>query len=477
MSRSGKDYAAAIDSLNRLQTNFSVLDEMKKKGAPARSKELIKEMIEWVRRVGYTPKDIDRLNVLHVTGTKGKGSTCAFTQNILKQYQRGSRTINIKKIGLFTSPHLKTIRERIMINGLPLSEELFAKYFFQVYDRIEQTESNPALFPRLGKGVKPNYFRYLTLLCFHTFISEGVDTAIIEVGIGGEYDSTNVVTNPVACAVTSLGIDHVDVLGDTIESVAWNKAGIFKPSCPAYTIDSQPEEALNVLRKRAEEKGTNLTVVPIPQSLHTIKLGLNGEFQKKNASLAIRLAATRLGIHVDNDLPAEFVIGLETAQWPGRCQVIRRDHVTWYLDGAHTSDSLREAAKWFASTAKQNETILVFNQQKRENVDDLLISLHNNLQHEKIKVCEAYFCTNQSWKTGFQQEMISHNISRDAVEGSKVQKFLAEIWQQLSPETKIHVVSSLEEVVRDIDSHKGPTQVFATGSLLMVGALSVVIDP
>ena len=120
----------------------------------------IPEMHEWLRRINYSPTDLNNLNMIHITGTKGKGSTCAFVSNILQHlYPK-------HKIGLFTSPHLKSVNERIRVNSEPISEALFARYFWEVWDRLE----NSAELEGLDKGKKPVYFRFLTLMAWHAFL-------------------------------------------------------------------------------------------------------------------------------------------------------------------------------------------------------------------------------------------------------------------------------------------------------------------
>lgn len=180
------------------------------------------------------PDDLNRLNVLHITGTKGKGSTSAFTSSILTKirpdwkvgaYSIGSicRVLN-PPVGLYTSPHLVAVRERIRVNGKPLSEEQFTKYFFELWDRLEHN-------PRRKEDCmpdKPGYFRFITLLAFHAFLDLKVDATVLEVGVGGAYDSTNIVPKPLVTGITALGIDHVTVLGKTLSDIAWQKSGIFK---------------------------------------------------------------------------------------------------------------------------------------------------------------------------------------------------------------------------------------------------------
>lgn len=187
------------------------------------------------------------MNLIHISGTKGKGSTSSLTQSIIRNYP-GDKPI---KTGLFTSPHLVAVRERIRINGAPISEALFAKYSQDVWERLEATkeealaeieasnkDAKAALRNTREHPDKPIYFRYLTLVALHAFIQEKVDCAILEVGVGGEYDSTNIIEKPIVCGITALGLDHVSVLGNTIDQIAWHKAGIIKVMFQLYVCVS-----------------------------------------------------------------------------------------------------------------------------------------------------------------------------------------------------------------------------------------------
>jgi len=284
---------------------------------------------------------------VHVAGTKGKGTVCAYVDSILSSYQKNHGVP--KKIGLFTSPHLISVRERIRINSEPISAPLFAKYFFEIWDLLESSAHTLSLDP----AIKPVYFRYLTLMSFHVFLKEGVDAAIYEVGVGGEYDSTNIIERPAATGISTLGIDHVFILGDTVEKIAWHKAGILKTESPAFTTDQVPE-AMEVINSRARENEVDIKIVQINPALKDVEIRPDADFQRKNASLAIALAGTVLK-RVDpsfslpeNILPKEFVNGLEQVVWRGRFEVKVDENVRWYLDGAHTADSLIVAARWFA---------------------------------------------------------------------------------------------------------------------------------
>jgi folylpolyglutamate synthase len=356
-----------------------------------------------------------------VAGTKGKGSTCAFTASILSQYQITHGLP--RKIGLFTSPHLIAVRERIRINSQPLSESLFAKYFFEVWDRLEATtpEYDERDDPLRQTPPKPIYARYLTLMSYHVYLSEGVDVAVYETGIGGEFDATNVVTRPVASGISTLGIDHVFVLGKTVEEIAWHKAGIMKAGSRAFSVQQVPE-AEEVLRRRAGEKGVELAFVGIDRRLEGVKVRPAADFQKRNATLGIVLAEEALrridpGFVVEEEkLPREFVDGIEKVVWRGRCEVKVEEGVTWYVDGAHTVDSLKVAGKWFAGEAKgkKGPRALIFNQQGRTEAVDFLEGLYDGVKGEDGKAFDhVVFCTNVTYaQTGYKRGELLKPTSR-----------------------------------------------------------------
>ncbi|KAF4893893.1 Folylpolyglutamate synthase [Colletotrichum fructicola] len=197
-----RTYEDAINLLNSTQSGHKALEERRRHGQKLDGGAL-KQMEYWLRCLSYAPRDLNRMNIVHVAGTKGKGTTCAYTNSILQSFHNESSAP--RKIGLYTSPHLVSVRERIRINSEPISEELFTQYFFEVWDALSAKQE-------LGCGEKPTYFRFLTLMSFHVFMREYVNAAIYEVGVGGELDSTNVIDQPVAVAITTLGIDHVQTL-------------------------------------------------------------------------------------------------------------------------------------------------------------------------------------------------------------------------------------------------------------------------
>ncbi|KAI4727160.1 FolC bifunctional protein [Aureobasidium sp. EXF-10728] len=485
------DYSAAVAALNTLQSNFSIVDAIRKSGK-GMNKNAIPEMIEWVKKLGYEPADFDRLKAVHVAGTKGKGSTSSFVSSILGQYVAEGK---VTKTGLYTSPHLRFVRERIQIDNRPLTEEQFAKYFFETWNRLEAAAKAAGHPDSTSKETKPVYFRFLTLMALHTYISEGVDAAVIECGIGGEFDSTNILVKPSVTAVTSLGIDHVAMLGDTIDSIAWHKAGVFKPGVPAFSAP-QPEEAIRVLHERAAERNTDLQVVKIHPELDNIKLGLAADFQKTNASVAIAAAAAylrRVGVEdlpTPTYLPTLFRKGLENVHLGGRCET-RTDTTTqnlkWHIDGGHTLESIELAARWFgsliSSSADPSTRILIFNQQTRD-ASSLALKLHETLAsalEDQKPFSHAFFCTNTTYaESGFRPDLTSINTNASDVETLSVQNALAETWRGLDKTCQVRVLRTVEEAVKAAREVAGQQEeevmVLATGSLHLVGGVVEVLE-
>ncbi|KAK2387931.1 Folylpolyglutamate synthase [Trifolium repens] len=320
---------------------------------------------------------ISKLKIIHVAGTKGKGSTCTFTESILRNC--GFRT------GLFTSPHLIDIRERFRLDGVEICEEKFLAYFWWCYDRLkEKTDDNIPM---------PTFFHFLALLAFKIFAEEQVDVCIMEVGLGGKYDATNVVKTPIVCGITSLGYDHMEILGNTLGEIAGEKAGILKHRIPAFTVP-QPDEAMHVLKEKASQLNVPLQVTaPLDAKLlNGLKLGLEGEHQYVNAGLSVALCSTWLNVNghleetllkqIQHTLPEEFIKGLATASLQGRAQIVCDEHVNkeisnelvFFLDGAHSPESMEACARWFSLAIKDHNQTL-FHQ----------IPDHSNFSNEVVK--------------------------------------------------------------------------------------------
>ncbi|KAJ4845286.1 hypothetical protein Tsubulata_015096 [Turnera subulata] len=357
LSTSYEDTMVALSSLITRQTR---LDR-----SPVGGKYEKLDRMRMYLKILDLEEHIGNLKIIHVAGTKGKGSTCTFCEAILRE--SGFRT------GLFTSPHLIDVRERFRIDGLDITEDKFIVYFWDCWNRLKEkvTEDLPM----------PPLFQFLTVLAFKIFLCEQVDVAIIEVGVGGKEDSTNVIKEPVVCGITSLGMDHTETLGNTLGQIASHKAGIFKPQVPAYTV-SQVSEAMDVLQERARELMVPLKVVaPLGcKQLDGVNLGLAGDHQFHNAGLAVSLCRCwlqRTGNwkklfqtdKEDSNLPEAFLRGLSKAHLSGRGQIVYDSHpnsyssseaagtsygdLIFYLDGAHTPESMEVCAKWFSSAVEE----------------------------------------------------------------------------------------------------------------------------
>lgn len=244
---------------------------------------------------------------------------------------------------------MRNIRERICINGEPVSRELFTTRFFEVWDKLPD-HATPIL-------DIPRYLQLLALLSFHIFIKERVDVAIYETHFGGEFDATNVIRTPVVTAVTSIGLDHVRLLGPTIEKVAWHKAGIFKPGSPAIST-LQESAVITVLQQRAAEKGIRLEFVGVDSTLPTDATALKPQVQRSNCSLALAVVRTWLSVKAPEaqSHTKDFLTGgLEHFFCPGRYQQINDRNCQWFLDGAHNELSVQHAVQWFAEAVSEKQ--------------------------------------------------------------------------------------------------------------------------
>ena len=244
---------------------------------------------------------------------------------------------------------MKNIRERIRINGEPISKEHFMMRFFEIWDRLPGQATPTLDFPR--------YLQLLALLSFHVFLQEKVDVAIFETHLGGEFDATNIIRTPLVTAITPIAIDHISLLGPTIQRIAWHKAGIFKSRSLAFTTLQEPE-VVPVLKQRAAEKGVVLEFVGVDSVLPSNVAALKPKVQRINCSLALAVARAWLSVKAPNgqsSMEYNIARGIEQFSWPGRYQQINERNYQWFLDGAHNESSLRCAVEWFAETATKNQ--------------------------------------------------------------------------------------------------------------------------
>jgi len=328
------NYNQAEDYLNTF-TNYEQIPGI----TYAPSDYTLKHVEELLARMG-NPQSA--ATTIHIAGTKGKGSVAAMIAQVLS----GSGC----KTGLYTSPHLHTLRERISVDGNLISEAEFAVAMAEIKPFIESMNQD-ATFRRL------TYFEALTALTFAYFKKKQVDVQVLEVGLGGRLDATNIV-KPVVCIITPISIDHTQILGNSLEEIAREKAGIIKPGC-WVVLSPQPAEAASVINDICHESeakvvrvGKDITWQKIGgdfhhQSLviegrinkHQVNIPLLGDFQLENAATAV--AALEILIAEGFAISAtDITQGLTRVKWPGRFHIMRENPIV-LVDGAHNVASMR----------------------------------------------------------------------------------------------------------------------------------------
>ncbi|KAM0329236.1 hypothetical protein ACHAQA_004536 [Verticillium albo-atrum] len=491
-----RDYPSALAHLNLLIPNRSITARVAAQdpNAPDPNLLAIPEMLDSLARTGLTPNDLLPLRVLHVAGTKGKGSVSAFLTAALTAHPTVAG-----KVGTYTSPHLVSPRERIAIDGQPLSKEKFARYFFDVWDRFTASARAKGEDAPDGPASKPFYFRFLTVMAFHVFLAEGCASVVLEVGIGGAYDATNVVPAGAvtAAVVTRLGVDHVGMLGGTREEIAWHKAGIMKAGRPAFTrLAEERPSVMEVLRDRAKELGCSELVEVKDQEVEAwggVESGLRGAFQRYNQALAALAAEEHLCALAGEkptrklaEVRPSVMEALKGASLRGRHETIgdEKRGVKWLLDGAHTTDSLEETAKWLATERQkqpESRVVLLFNQQERDASELLLhflTTLRNEVGDAKDLFQAAVFSRN---------DLTSENGAPEA--DLSVQESCRQAFASVFPGVPTQVAQDLSSAIEHISEFATPggstgstsnnteQAVLVTGSMHLVGGVIGLLEP
>ncbi len=315
--------------------------------------------------------------IIHVTGTNGKGSTIAFMRELFVAHG--------KKVGTFTSPHIISIHDRICINGQPIAGEDFVRIANQVKE-MEKTllETHDQL----------SFFELLTLIALLYFKEQRVDLVLLEVGIGGLLDTTNVVTGEIA-VITSIGLDHQETLGDSLEEIAEQKAGIFKSGKKAVIAKFDPEAELVCQSKAREldvdlyQAGQDFTLKDSNfssrlASFSRLEIGLEGTYQQENAALALQtfllfMASREEG--VEEELVRQ---ALKETYWAGRLERIRPQI---YLDGAHNLPALTRLVEFLQEKIQQGYQVrILFGALKRKDYQGMLGYLSEQLPQVELKV-------------------------------------------------------------------------------------------
>jgi dihydrofolate synthase/folylpolyglutamate synthase len=309
-----------------------------------------------------------------VAGTNGKGSTAAMLANILRH--AGYRT------GLYTSPHLVRVNERIRVNGGEIGDDEFAQAFTEVRQVVD------GLLEEKSLGQLPSFFEFLTATAFHYFAQVGASFVVLEVGMGGRLDATNV-TRPRVAVITNVGFDHVEFLGSTLATIGREKAGVIKPGTPVVSGCEQ-EEAAEVIRERCAELGAELLETGSfawlwgLQSLQghymfnlcldtdcfaSLSSPLRGKFQVKNAVAAVT-AAWRLSQDDSRITRSAIVKGLQSTAWPGRLEKVL-EHPLVLLDGAHNPAAAGVLAEFVQEELRGRRLRLVYGSMRDKAIGEI----------------------------------------------------------------------------------------------------------
>lgn len=373
----------------------------------------------------------NRYPVIHIAGTNGKGSTASMIANAF--HLAGYKT------GLYTSPHLVSLRERYRINGRPISEALFDRLVRQVRARCRQM---------LGSESKLTQFEFLTVLAFVWFEREKIDVGVVEVGLGGRLDATNVARNVVVSVITNIDLDHTQWLGKTRRLIAREKAGIIKNEVPVVT--GAEGEARKEIVRIARKRGSPVTVVP--RARRAARYGgmrLTGPHQAQNAAVAeaALLAASKSFAAMT---PAVVHTGILSAKWPGRFErfIMGRGQMkrTVYLDGAHNPAAMAALAR-------------TLNEEKLRSVDLLFGALVDKDSGEMARVLSPFVRFGVAVPLPSERSANPEDIAR-------LQPFSG----------KFTTAGSIQEGWNLIKSRKSRRPILVTGSLYLVGGVRKILE-
>ena len=400
---------------------------------------------ELLSRLGNPQEGI---KIIHVAGTNGKGSVCAYLNAML--------LAGGKKTGLFTSPHLVRINERFQINGEDVSDEQFLDAFLKVEKAAKEYETE-------GEG-HPSYFETLFLMGMLIFKEAGVEYLVMETGLGGRLDATNVVEKPLACIITSISRDHTEYLGDTLEAIAGEKAGIIKAGVPVIYDASQPGPA-SVIAAKAKEMGS--PAWPMEPSFYEMKTqsreGITfifaypggekaelaipyvAKYQMMNASLAFYTMHILQDVHeIPKNVLAE---GLSKIKWPCRMEMAAPGVI---IDGAHNEDGIAQFVSTAGYFAKENEITILFT------------AVADKHYHEMIgEICEGIHP--------------SHVVATQ-IDGSRVvpAEVLAEDFRKAGC-TDVCAEPEIGAAYEKALERKGSGMLFCVGSLYLAGELKAYL--
>ena len=402
----------------------------------------------FLKRLGNPAAD---RKIVHVAGTNGKGSVCAYLQAILMA--EGKRT------GFFTSPHLVSVNERIRVDNIQIDNETFLKVFRKVLKIVRQMVED---------GIEhPSYFEFLFGMGMTAFAETDVEYIILETGLGGRLDATNAIDNPALAIITSISLDHTAILGDTIEKIAGEKAGIIKPGVPVF-FDGSSKKAAEVIKAKASELGVSCREVTKNayeiQEVHRkyiafsrrsaydkdviFQVPMCGCYQAMNAELALEASEYLLAgeeIHMDRWKEA-----LAELHWEGRMERVGA-HIT--VDGAHNPGAMEafvESVKAL-DESERGEMVLLFSAVSDKKYDQMIEYLCENLD------VKAYVVTQIEDERGVPAEE------------------LADVFRRYT-DRPVYCKERLEEAVRTAMNERGETgEIYCLGSLYLVGMMKKLL--
>lgn len=402
----------------------------------------------FLKRLGNPAAD---RKIVHVAGTNGKGSVCAYLQAILMA--EGKRT------GFFTSPHLVSVNERIRVDNIQIDNETFLKVFRKVLKIVRQMVED---------GIEhPSYFEFLFGMGMTAFAETDVEYIILETGLGGRLDATNAIDNPALAIITSISLDHTAILGDTIEKIAGEKAGIIKPGVPVF-FDGSSKKAAEVIKAKASELGVSCREVTKNayeiQEVHRkyiafsrrsaydkdviFQVPMCGCYQAMNAELALEASEYLLAgeeIHMDRWKEA-----LAELHWEGRMERVGA-HIT--VDGAHNPGAMEafvESEKAL-DESERGEMVLLFSAVSDKKYDQMIEYLCENLD------VKAYVVTQIEDERGVPAEE------------------LADVFRRYT-DRPVYCKERLEDAVRTAMNERGETgEIYCLGSLYLVGMMKKLL--
>lgn len=436
------------------------------------TKNTMEDTREFLHRLG----DPDtKLRIIHVAGTNGKGSVCAYLRSVLAAAGR--------RVAVFTSPHLVDMRERFMIDGEMIDQEVFLEAFLQVYDRLDRQ------IPETGEGYHPTFFEYLFFMAMLIFAQAKPDYCILETGLGGRLDATNAVSHKEIAVITHIGLDHVEYLGHTLAAIAGEKAGIIQTGVPVVYVDTC-QEVGQVIQGRAQHLSANIYSVSrtdyriskisnkniafsyISRYYGIVNLTLPtfAGYQVENCSLALRTlevlaerekrekadgskAWAHFRINAPLQLTPELMRqGVSACFWPGRMEEVLPEV---FVDGAHNEDGVRAFLETVTEDGHEGSRHLLFAVVADKDYAAMLHRIVDSGLFDKLSIV--------------------HLNNKRAVALDCLKRVLAETSAVLAAQYET-VPEALHAMLAEREAKAEPERIYIVGSLYLVGEVKAVLQ-